>query len=77
MEVIKILVNGIPQGIYGITKKEEVTDIFLDMSNDENQDKLILKNILDSHIENGFAIIPKDEKPFDWNEDLHGVFFSK
>lgn len=73
MEIIKIFINGKKQGVYGITKKEEVTDAFLDMMNDGDTE--FTKDLLEAHLENGLCIIPKDSKPFDWDNDLHGEFF--
>jgi len=34
MEVVKLFVNGKKQGIFAITKKEEVTDVILDQMNE-------------------------------------------
>jgi len=31
--------------------------------------------ILEGHLKYGFAIIPNTEKPFDWDENIHGNFF--
>lgn len=76
MEIIKIYVNYKPQGVYGITKKEEVTDALLDMMNDGTETVEFTKEILNNHLDKGLCIIPKTSKPFDWDENVHGKFFT-
>lgn len=75
MEIIKLMTAGYPQGIYAITKKEEVTDVLLDIMNEGCENKEFTKDVLNTHLESGLCIIPKNEKPFDWNEEIHGAFF--
>ena len=73
MEVIKILTNGKRQGVFAITKKEDVTDAILDqISNSDLKDKEPLNTLLQMHLKNGLCIIPKTETPFDWDENIHG-----
>jgi len=76
MEILKIVTNGRKQGVYAITKKEEVTDALLDMLNDNKENKEFTKDMLYNRLKNGLCIIPKDSKPFEWNDDLHGKFFT-
>lgn len=77
MEIIKLMINGRPQGIYAITKKEEVTDVLLDKLNQaKKEDKYYARMVLDAHLKSGLYVVPVDEKPFDWDEDLHGKFFT-
>jgi hypothetical protein len=76
MEIIKLMTNGYPQGVYAITKKEEVTDALLDAMNEGKEDKEFTKKVLETHLESGLCFIPPNEKPFDWNEELHGKFFT-
>lgn len=74
MEILKILMNGRPQGIYAITKKEEVTDALLDVMNEGKESKEFTKDILNLHLENGMSIIPNSSEPFDWDENIYGKF---
>lgn len=75
MEIIKILTNGKKQGIFAITKKEDVTDAILDqINNSDLKDKEFLNDLLKTHLKKGFCIIPKTETPFDWDENIHGKF---
>lgn len=75
MEIVKIFVNGKKQGIYAITKKEDVTDAILDIMNEGKEHHDYTRAVLEAHLSKGLAIIPKTEKPFDWDENLHGSFF--
>lgn len=74
MEIIKLMTNGIPQGVYAITKKEEVTDQLLDMMNNVVGDKEFLKYVLFKHLKEGLAVIPPGSEVFDWNQEIHGEF---
>ena len=75
MEIVKIFVNGKKQGIYAITKKEDVTDAILDVMNEGKEHPDFTRSVLETHLAKGLAIIPKTEKPFDWDENIHGSFF--
>lgn len=74
MEIIKILINGRPQGVYAITKTEDVTDALLDLMNEYKDNPDFTKAIIETHLKKGLCIIPKNEVPFEWNESLHGKF---
>lgn len=74
MEAIKIFLNGRPQGVYGITDKDEVTDALLEEFHD---DPKTAKYLIESHLEKGLCIIPKSAEPFEWNENIHGPFWPK
>jgi transposase-like protein len=76
MQIVKIFINGKKQGIRAITQKDEVTDILLDTMNDGIQSKEFVKAALKLHLEKGLAFIPNTEKPFDWDENIHGNFFA-
>jgi hypothetical protein len=75
MEIVKIFVNGKKQGIYAITKKEDVTDAILDIMNEGKEHPDFTRPLLEAYLSKGLAIIPKTEKPFDWDENIHGSFF--
>ena len=75
MEVIKIVLNGKMQGIYGITDKEGVTNALLEELTKDNFSKEYIEDTIQFHLEKGLAVIPKDSKPFDWDENIHGKFF--
>jgi|GWRWMinimDraft_5_1066013.scaffolds.fasta_scaffold152887_2 hypothetical protein len=75
MEIVKIFVNGKKQGIYAITKMDEVTDAILDVMNEGSENKDYTRAVMETHLKKGLAFIPKTEKPFDWDENIHGSFF--
>lgn len=75
MEIVKIFVNGKKQGIYAITKKEDVTDAILEAMNEGKEHPDFIRAMLETNLSKGLAIIPKTEKPFDWDENIHGRFF--
>lgn len=76
MEVVKLFINNKPQGIYGITNKDEVTDALLDSMNDGTTDMEYTREMLNMHLDKGLCIIPKSSKSFDWDENIHGKFFT-
>lgn len=79
MKLIKLMTKGYPQGIWAITDKQEVTDAILDkIQEDKNiESKNESKNVLKFHLESeGLCFVPKNEKAFDWDENIHGVFFN-
>lgn len=76
MKLIKIFTGGEKKGVYAYTEKEEVTDALLDMMNDGSETVEFTKTILMEYVDKGICIIPKSSKPFLWDENIHGEFFT-
>lgn len=74
MEVVKFIQDGRRQGVYAITKEEEVTDFILDAMNNGEEDGEYTEEVLRWHLKEGCCIIPKGAEPFDWDESIHGDF---